>query len=257
MDPQGCPTSSPPFVFAALQQPSGNPLSTSSVRPQPRNHLNYQRITFPWPQQLAQHETPGRISDPLDAKLESGWSCCSYSAPEQERLSSSRRSHHGGRSANVVLLLILTLVWVMGANKTSLLSATQRVFGLPCGSAGKESACKVGDLGSITGLGRSPGEGNSYPLEYSGLENSMGCIDHGIAESNMIEWLASSLSLHQRVLRDKCDNRVSSSQALCRPTEDPHSPPLTPPRGAICRIAHRAPSNARSYLCAPLLQFLG
>ena len=75
----------------------------------------------------------------------------------------------------------------MGANKTSLLSATQRVFGLPCGSAGKESACKVGDLGSMTGLGRSPGEGNGYPLEYSGLENFMGCIDHGIAESNMIE----------------------------------------------------------------------
>ena len=43
----------------------------------------------------------------------------------------------------------------------------------PCGSANKESACNVGDLGSIPGLGRSPGEGNSYPLQYSGLENSM------------------------------------------------------------------------------------
>ena len=42
----------------------------------------------------------------------------------------------------------------------------------PCGSAGKESACNVGDLGSVPGLGRSPGEGKGYPLQYSGLENS-------------------------------------------------------------------------------------
>ena len=46
-------------------------------------------------------------------------------------------------------------------------------LGFPCGSAGKESACNVGDLGSIPGLGRSPGEGKGYPLQYSCLENSM------------------------------------------------------------------------------------
>ena len=46
----------------------------------------------------------------------------------------------------------------------------------PGGSAGKEYAHYVGDLGSIPGLGRYPGEGNSYPLQYSGLENSMDCI---------------------------------------------------------------------------------
>ena len=40
--------------------------------------------------------------------------------------------------------------------------------GFPGGSAGKESACNVGDLGLIPGLGRSPGEGNGYPLQYSG-----------------------------------------------------------------------------------------
>ena len=45
---------------------------------------------------------------------------------------------------------------------------------LPGGSAGKESACNAEDLGLIPGLGRSPGEGNSYPLQCSGLENSMG-----------------------------------------------------------------------------------
>ena len=55
--------------------------------------------------------------------------------------------------------------------------------GFLCGSAGKESACNVGDLGSIPGLGRSPGEGNSYPLQYSGLENSMDYIVHGVAKS--------------------------------------------------------------------------
>ena len=53
----------------------------------------------------------------------------------------------------------------------------------PCGSAGKESASNMGDLGSIPELGRSPGEGKGYPLHYSGLENSMDCIVHGVANS--------------------------------------------------------------------------
>ena len=56
-------------------------------------------------------------------------------------------------------------------------------LGFPCGSAGKQSACNAGDLGLIPGLGRSPGEGNSYPLQYSGLENSMDCKVHGVAKS--------------------------------------------------------------------------
>ena len=51
------------------------------------------------------------------------------------------------------------------------------------GSAGKESACNVGDLGLIPGLGRSPGEVKGYPLQYSGLVNSMDCIVHGVAKS--------------------------------------------------------------------------
>ena len=53
----------------------------------------------------------------------------------------------------------------------------------PDGSAGKESACNVGDLGLIPGLGRSPGEGKGYPLQYPGLENSRECIVHGVAKS--------------------------------------------------------------------------
>ena len=50
-------------------------------------------------------------------------------------------------------------------------------MGFPGGSAGKESAFNAEDLGSIPWLGRSPGEGKGYPLQYSGLENSMDCID--------------------------------------------------------------------------------
>ena len=46
-------------------------------------------------------------------------------------------------------------------------------MGLPCGSAGKQSDCSAGDLGSIPGLGRSPEKGKGYPLQYSGLENSI------------------------------------------------------------------------------------
>ena len=56
-------------------------------------------------------------------------------------------------------------------------------YWLPLCSAGKESAWNAGDLGSIPGLGRSPGEGKGYPLRCSGVENSMGCIVHEVAKS--------------------------------------------------------------------------
>ena len=62
---------------------------------------------------------------------------------------------------------------------------TTPVFlGFPGGSAGKESTCNAGELGLIPGLGRSPGEGKGYPLQYSGLENPMDCMcDHGVTKS--------------------------------------------------------------------------
>ena len=53
----------------------------------------------------------------------------------------------------------------------------------PCGSAGKESIQNVGDLCSIPGLRRYPGEGKGYPLQYSGLENSMDCVVHGVTKT--------------------------------------------------------------------------
>ena len=66
----------------------------------------------------------------------------------------------------------------------------------PDSSVSKESMCNAGDQGSIPGLRRSSGEGKGYSLQYSGLENSMDCIVHGVAESEMTE----QLSLHSSLL---------------------------------------------------------
>ena len=65
----------------------------------------------------------------------------------------------------------------------------QKKQGFPSSSAGKESACNARDLGLIPGLGRSPGEGKGYPLQYFGLENPMDCIDHG-AQRVRHDWAA-------------------------------------------------------------------
>ena len=64
------------------------------------------------------------------------------------------------------------------------------ILGLPGGSAGKESACSAGDLGLISGLGRCPGEGKGYPLQYSGLENSTDYSPWGCKEWDTTEWLS-------------------------------------------------------------------
>ena len=55
--------------------------------------------------------------------------------------------------------------------------------GFPDSSVGKESACNAGHLGSIPAMGRPPGEGKGYPLQYSDLENSMDYIVHSVAKS--------------------------------------------------------------------------
>ena len=60
-------------------------------------------------------------------------------------------------------------------------------LGFPCGSAGKELPHNAGDLDLIPGLGRSPGEGKGYPLQYSGLKNSMDCSPWGRKELDMTE----------------------------------------------------------------------
>ena len=73
--------------------------------------------------------------------------------------------------------------------KPGLLVKINVISGFPGGSAGKESTCNAGDLGLIPGLKRSPGEGNSCPLQYSGLENFMDCMysPWGHKESDMTE----------------------------------------------------------------------
>ena len=72
-------------------------------------------------------------------------------------------------------------------NYSNYITIFKSPMGFPCGSAGKESTCSAGDPGSVPGSGRSPGEGNGYPLQYSGLENCMDCIVHGVAELDMTE----------------------------------------------------------------------
>ena len=67
-------------------------------------------------------------------------------------------------------------------------------MGFPGSSVGKESTCNAGDPSLIPGSERSAGEGIGYPFQYSGLENSMDCIVHGVAQSDTTEQL--SLSCH-------------------------------------------------------------
>ena len=86
-------------------------------------------------------------------------------------------------------------------------------MGFPCGSAGKESACNVGDLGLIPGLGRAPGEGKGYPLQYSGLENSMDCIVHGVAESDMTEQVSLSYVCTSQYVMYRSEEHTSELQS--------------------------------------------
>ena len=67
--------------------------------------------------------------------------------------------------------------------KFKYLSRTNKIMGFPCDSAGKETTCNVGDLGSIPRLGRSPGKGKDYPFQFSSLENSMDYIVYGVTKS--------------------------------------------------------------------------
>ena len=82
-----------------------------------------------------------------------------------------------------------TLLPIISTGPLILFGLTSVSSGLLLGSAGKETTCNVGDLGSIPVLGRPPGEGKDYSLQYSGLENSMNCLVHGVAEPDMTERL--------------------------------------------------------------------
>ena len=155
------------------------------------SHHSHQTPTFPGPRFLpaAQFHSPtadpccSQRPDPLPwlpsytLNLASNSPALALSQPYVLRLKDSvyrKKTQLWGEEIQVgkYTLQIFPLL-----NKFTLLGS------FPCDSAGKESACNVRDLGSIPGLGRSPGEGNGYPLEYSGLENSMDCIVHGGAKS--------------------------------------------------------------------------
>ena len=89
-------------------------------------------------------------------------------------------------------------------------------WGFPCGSAGKESTCNVGDLGSIPGLGRSPGEGKGYPLQYPGLENCVDCIVHGVAKS----WTRMN-DFHFHFFTFKCEKTLKKPPLLWMSRAEP------------------------------------
>ena len=74
-------------------------------------------------------------------------------------------------------------------NKSGNSCAASASLGFPGSSVGKDSACNAGDLGSIPGLGRSPGDRKGFPFQCSGLENSMDCIVYGVAKSDTTERL--------------------------------------------------------------------
>ena len=84
-------------------------------------------------------------------------------------------------------------------------------MGFPCGSAGKESACNVGDLGSIPWFRRHPGEGKGYSFQYSGLANSMDCIVHAVTkESDITEQLSLSWNNIKHGMQEKQFSERSS-----------------------------------------------
>ena len=82
-------------------------------------------------------------------------------------------------------------------------------LGSPGGLAGKESTCIGGDVGSIPGLGRSPEEGKGHLLQYSGLENSMDCIVHGVTKS---QTQLSNFHFHYLTQEYKCFHNVSQRE---------------------------------------------
>ena len=111
-------------------------------------------------------------------------------------------------------------------------------LGFPCSSAGKESACNVGDMGSIPGLGRSPGEGKGYPLQYSGLENSKGSM--GWQRQRL------SLSLLFPMLLPSCFSRV---QLCATPEIAAHQAPMSPGKntGVSCHFLLQFPMLCNNF----------
>ena len=117
-------------------------------------------------------------------------------------------------------------------------------LGFPGGSDGKEFTCNGGNLGSIPGLGRSPGEWNGYPLQYSGLENSMDCIVHGITKS----WIQLN-DFHFTPTLGPClshNFKNSLSHLLCPQTLPPRPSPPAMLNGSLYKSTFALRSYQRS-----------
>ena len=139
--------------------------------------------------------------------------------------------------------------------------STPVFLGFLYGSAGKESACNVGDLGLIPGLGRSPGEGKGYPLQYSGLENSMDCIIHGVTKgctqlSNFhTQWSCllslspskdSSSNLQERCcMRNKNSPNADTPNMFYDQEKIPHTQPVY-----LGRRSHPSPPTKEGQCCS-------
>ena len=120
-----------------------------------------------------------------------------YSPWGRKELDTTERASHVKDRASLVSQTVKNLPamqepWVRKIPWRRDRQPTPVFLGFSCGSAGKESACNAGDLGLIPELGRSPGDGKGYSLQYSGLENSMDSIVHEILELGMTERLSLS-----------------------------------------------------------------
>ena len=114
--------------------------------------------------------------------------------------------------------------------------------GFLCGSVGKESTCNAGDLGSIPGLGRSPGEGKGYPLQYSGLGNSMDCIVHVVLKSQTHPFGA-SCSFSEICIYD-----------ILKPSYGDHTAKMTPNKiyyEYVHKYIYVLVVEANKYICKP------
>ena len=107
-------------------------------------------------------------------------------------------------------------------------------LGFPGGSAGKESSCNVGDLGSIPGLGKSPGEGKGYLLQYLSLEDSMDCMESQRVRHNWVTFTFfhhGTLELSKLIkYRKQACSVAKSCPTLCNPMD------CSPPGSSVHEI---------------------
>ena len=140
-------------------------------------------------------EEPGRLQTMESQRFRHDWATSLHSLHTLS-LEKEMATHSSTRAWRIPWTEEPGGPWSMGSQRVghnwSDQAPTPVFLGFPCGSAGKESTCNVGDLGSIPGLGRSSGEEKGYLLQYSGLENSMDS-PWGCKESDTTEQLSLSL----------------------------------------------------------------